>query len=235
MSRKKITHSIPKRDLGKVEREIYSFLGEQKPVDVGEQERSLVVRASLEASGIQGPVDLKEILKNLPPIDDRLHEFALRAATEYRKNVEWAEEFNVSTVTVSKWLSNPAVQGYIAAYRFERSLLNHARMLSLESGAYKTLERVFKMRLTSVNVEAIAGTALKVIERADDIRHGREPSKNRGMVNLFFNKESGENEFRNVTPGYDDDLSTKSITELQQEVSELDAMLKQFRDPDEED
>lgn len=225
MPRKRKTHSIPARDLKRVESDIHDYLVKtEAPIEVADN-RSLVVRASLEASGMTGPVSVREIIKNLPPISDRMQEFCLRAAVESKRNSEWAEEFGVSPQTIGVWFGNKIYQGYIAAYRYERSLLNMGRMLSLESSAYNALRKIVTMRINSANVEHVSTTAFKIIDRVEDLRHGREPgARTAGMVNLFFDSAEKQRE-RNVTP--DDG---KTIEELEAEIRQLSTMLEHFDD-----
>ena len=155
------------RDREKIEADIVEYLSSGRTF-LETDGSTMMVRASLDAlrlHGITGGVSPEQLLEQLPPLSDIKLDFARRYATEPRRLFkDWAEEFSVTVWSISKWLSDAAVQAHIAAYRAERHSYNMAVWLSMQQMAMDTLKRVLQLRATGSNADSLASTAFKVLE-----------------------------------------------------------------------
>lgn len=116
-----------------------------------------IVRAPVEAaSSVFVSVDDLGSVDDLPPVPERLRDFAFRYATEYRKHSSWAKEYNVTVEMIRRWLQRPGVRQYIALTRYEKRFYCMARRVSLENLVYKRLSEWMSLRITDGNAGAVA-------------------------------------------------------------------------------
>jgi len=220
MSRKK----PPIDEIGK---EIHAYLLQASSVEIKSDELS-VVKVPVN-SGYSHFVDISKLPDRgeLPPLSERMREFAFRYATEYKPIKKWAKEFGVSFQAVAKWLSNPRVRQHIAYTRYERRVYNMAVWLRLEREALGALHNILQARITKGTIAEIRKTAEFILQLMID--PSGVSTREKGSLNLqigFSNTgKAYENPYRTDFEATEEDIKVieQKIEHLEMVARELEA------------
>jgi len=221
-----------KLPMDRIRKRIDTYLGTVSAIRISADAPITKVLAPVE-TGLSRFIDVTNIpdLNDLPFITERQRDFAFRYATEYKTAKIWAKEYNVSAVTIARWLALPGVRAYIAVARYEQRMFNLGQHLTLQRNANTTINNILKFKITADTIDSIGKMARFVYDIVNDPQSADLGLKKRLNVNIGFNQqinEGGEvsnpyaqDELVNVTP--------KQIEDLATEVEELDILAEGFR------
>ncbi len=193
-----------------------------REIVIDDNNPTAIARAPLESTFSQFvDVDNLPNVDDLPFIPERMRDFAYRYATEYKKATAWAKAYDVTVITIQKWLRHPGVKSYVALARLEKRFYTMARRSALENMVWKRLHEFMSIKITGDNAGAVA----RILEFSYNILHSPEAlgGREKGVFNQSIYVGSGEpsNGQSPYAQGQDRSPSPKQLQELQKRLDRL--------------
>lgn len=221
-------------ELQKIRGRTRTFLDTSQAKEFKDDNATAVVLAPVEA-GLSKFIPVTDLpsLDDLPFIPERMRDFAFRYATEYKPVKVWAKTYNVSVVTIDKWLRHEGVRSYIAITRYEQRMFNMAQRVALQRRVYSKMNEIFDTRITADTI----GPIVSLVKFAYNITHdpGDAGSRQKGVFNLNVGVNTSSQSYAGVDNPYQQDDSTKvrnvtpkKLAELKADIEELEMMAEDF-------